>query len=107
MVRFIFLCMAVVAIAIAAIPGMTMLNGIVKEQKKAMEIATGQLKETQNELALEQNSTSPEDLNALETAAGAETPDFDTEEIPGGFNNVAPSALGDTVMDDALDTPAE
>ncbi len=107
MVRFIFMCMAVVAIAVAAIPGMQMMNGIVKEQQKSMEMASGMANEAAAELALEQDATSPEDLNKIESAAGSETPDYGNEEIPGGFNNIAPSAFGEPAVQDAIKNTQE
>jgi hypothetical protein len=95
MVRFIFLCMAVVAIAVAAIPGMSMINGIVKEHAKSMDVASRYEKETASEVAMEQDAADADELNKLETAAGAEDKDFGDEEIPGGFNNIEPAAFGE------------
>lgn len=95
MVRFIFMCMAVVAIAMAAIPGMMMMDGIVKEHEKSMEIAARFEKDAATDVAMKQDSLSPDELNKLSTAAGSETADFGDEEIPGGFNNIEPAGFAD------------
>lgn len=90
MVRFIFLCMAVVAIAVAAIPGMQMMNGIVKEHEKSMVLASQQA-------PVDADTTTAESLNAISTAAG--DVDYGTEELPQTFNNIEPAGFGDPVAD--------
>src|SRR5262245_43508676 len=92
MLRFIFVCMGVVALSLVAIGAQYITNGISGEADNVMARNAVQAPEVQA-VAVE-DSISPEDLNAIETTAG--TPSFDPNDtFTGGFTNQAPKALAD------------
>lgn len=92
MVRFIFICMAVVAVAIMTTTAQFMINGI-EDAKEAVTARNDVPQETPIQMqaaivAPEQDVSSPEALNAIDTAAGDDT-------FTGGFSNEAPKGLED------------
>jgi hypothetical protein len=107
MIRFIFLCMAVVALSILTVAAQFMVNSIRGSQESvvARNAVETPAQDTAgaDSLSFEQiyalspkpaemgeGEIDPSVLNAIETAAGED--DFST-----GFRNVAPSALSDDV----------
>jgi hypothetical protein len=114
MVRFIFICMAVVAVAIMTTAAQFMISGIegAKQTVTARNAADAE-NTAQMHAALpaadDAQFITPESLNALETAAGADT--FGDGELTGGFSNTAPKGLEDTpapVLPDAsIDSAAQ
>lgn len=94
MLRFIFVCMGVVALSLVAIGAQYMTDGISGEADNVIARNAQQAPEVQAVAA--EDSVSPEDLNAIETTAG--TPSFDPNDtLTGGFTNVAPKGLEDDV----------
>ncbi len=92
MLRFIFVCMGVVALSLVAIGAQYMTDGISGEADNVLARNAEQAPEVQA-VAVE-DAVSPEDLNAIETTAG--TPTFDPNDtFTGGFTNVAPKGLED------------
>ena len=92
MLRFIFVCMGVVALSLVAIGAQYMTDGISGEAENVM----ARNAETQPEIqaVAVEDTVSPEDLNAIETTAG--TPSFDpNDHFSGGFTNEAPKGLED------------
>src|SRR5688572_7384348 len=90
-VRFIFFCMALVAIAAFSVPVSIVLDGIKREHGRSMELATAD-PTPPVQVATEQNSA--DDLNQIESAAGDDATD-DTSELSGGFGSGTTSALSD------------
>ena len=99
MIRFIFVCMTVVALSILTMAGQFAMDGIENaRQQVAARNADVQAVETAAQ------DTSPESLNQIDTAAGASFDPNDT--FTGGFTNVAPKALADDVeRTGALEAP--
>jgi hypothetical protein len=106
MMRFIFVCMAVTAFSILSIMGQDVVNGIL--EKRAEILAENTPKETQGlpvgqtnkpRLVADAQETmpSPEELNAIETAAG-------NDEFTSGFTDTAPKALADDIPATAIST---
>ena len=91
MLRFIFVCMGVVALSLVAIGAQYMIDGVSGEADSVM----ARNAEPQDEIhAVASEEVSPEALNAIETTAG--TPSFDpNDNFSGGFTNQAPKALAD------------
>ena len=114
MVRFIFLCMGVVALSFVAIGAQHMMQDMQGAQDSVMarniEVPdiTAQPEDTIESAAAQADGFSPEDLNQIETSAGAMA---DTQEDAGfgaAFTNTAPKALADDMpaptVPDAMDT---
>jgi hypothetical protein len=94
MLRFIFVCMGVVALSLVAIGAQYITDGISNEADNVIARNAEQAPEVQAVAA--EDSISPEDLNAIETTAG--TPSFDPNDtFTGGFTNEAPKGLEDDV----------
>ena len=95
MIRFIFLCMAVVALSFFSIGAQFLMNDM-KDEEAAI-IARNNVPEEQDvgleNVAEQEDSFSPESLNQIETAAGS----FSQEDTGFGerFTNIAPKALAD------------
>ena len=92
MLRFIFVCMGVVALSLVAIGAQYMTDGISGEADAVM---ARNAETTEDVQAVANNEEmSAEDLNAIETTAG--TPSYDpNDKFSAGFTNVAPKALAD------------
>lgn len=94
MVRFIFVCMGVVALSILTIAAQFMLGGI---QDAQQQVAARNDEAPQADIAAIESEPTPEDLNAIETAAGADA----AINAPGNqtfgeaFSAEAPKALAD------------
>ena len=113
MIRFIFVCMAVVALSILATAGQFMVDGINKarngvtarnqiltqpEETAAIKASGPSFEEIYANAPVQQiDASSPEGLNDIETAAGG------NDSFSGGFTNVAPRALGDDTAVPAAD----
>lgn len=96
MLRFIFVCMGIVAISFIAIGTQFMTTGISNE---ATNIAARNAKDAAETAEIQavasQDTITAEDLNAIETTAG--TPSYDPNDtFTGGFTNQAPAALQDS-----------
>ena len=101
MVRFIFVCMAVVALSVVAIAAQYMTGGI---SDATQSVIARNMDDTQDVQAIASaEDMTAEQLNAIETTAG--TPSFDPNDtFDGGFTNVAPKALADTPAPAAIET---
>jgi hypothetical protein len=98
MVRFIFVCMGVVALSILTIAAQSMIDGI---QEAQQEVAARNDAET---VVAVEEAISPEDLNAIDTAAGADT-DADApgnQTFGDAFTAEAPAALRDQEAPQAM-----
>ncbi len=105
MVRFIFFCMAVMALSLAAIPLINIADGIADQRAETLAAATQAVApETTDAFAELPQEPSADTLNAIESAAGAGAPAQDTSTLSGGFGNTAPSALEDA---EAQTTPVD
>jgi hypothetical protein len=91
MVKFIFVCMAVTAFALISIPAQPLIGGILQARQQV---------EARNETApsapiasaeITSPETSPEDLNAVETAAGDAS--SSNHNFGAAFTDAAPKAL--------------
>lgn len=95
MVRFIFICMGVVAVAVITIAGQGIYEGISTAQDKIAarnEQLMDQAVETVAVIGDEAAEPTAEELNNIMPAAG----DFDANDtFQGGFTGVAPAALQD------------
>lgn len=97
MVRFMFLCMAVVALSLAAIPAVKMYDGI--SDMRSMTLAEAEQPattetDTAEALAFESEAPSVDELNAIATAAGGfEGSIEDNSEIRGRFGGETPAGL--------------
>jgi hypothetical protein len=111
MVRFIFLCMTVVALSLVTMGAQFLMDDMKDENASIMARNTPK---AQGATVLESASTqedafSPEALNQIETTAGGFDAAADAGFGTGGFTNTAPKALGDdasTVMETKAITPA-
>ena len=102
MLRFIFVCMGVVALALVAIGAQYMTDGISGEAANVVARNT-EAQPAEIQAVAYEDTVSPQDLNAIETTAG--TPSFDPNDtFTGGFTNEAPKALADDVP--AIDAAA-
>ena len=94
MVRFIFVCMGVVALAMLSIAGQFPTGGISSEQEQ---IAVRNDGASEGQIAAVETPVTAEDLNAIETAAGANV-DADApgnQTFGDAFSTDAPQALRD------------
>lgn len=108
MVRFIFVCMAVVALSVITMAGQYMMDGI----KGAEQSVAARNTQTQDAVAAIQpaaapadqtaNATSPEELNNIATTAGSETGNGN---FGASFTNTAPAALSETTPATATEVP--
>lgn len=102
MLRFIFICMGVVALSFVAIGAQYMMDGVSGEADSLMARNAQPAADTQ---AVAMDEISPEALNAIETTAG--TPSFDpNDKFSSGFTNEAPKALADQPATPPGSTPA-
>lgn len=95
MVRFIFVCMGVVALSIVTMAAQYMVDGInTAEQLVAArnDRAQGETVAALAPVPAAADTTSPDALNNIETAAGAQT---GNDNFGSGFTDVAPDALAD------------
>lgn len=91
MVRFIFVCMTVVALSVLTMGGQFIMDGINNAQQEVAARNTPAVQAVETVAA--QDNFSAEALNDIETAAGA---NFDpNDNFSGGFTNQAPKALAD------------
>ena len=92
MLRFIFVCMGVVVLSVAAIGAQYMMDGV---SGAADSVMARNAETTQDDVqAIAFEEFSPEALNAIETTAG--TPTIDPNDtFTGGFTDEAPKALRD------------
>lgn len=96
MLRFIFICMAVVAVAILTTTAQFMINGIEKSKQvvTARNMAQPPAAAPVQEASVEPSATtldepmSADALNAIDTAAGG-------DDFKAGFSDVAPKGLED------------
>lgn len=108
MVRFIFVCMGIVALSVLTLGAQYMMDGIQGAQQQVADRNDGE-----TVVAVEE-TISAEDLNAIDTAAGADTDadanapgnqtfgDAFTAEAPTALkNNEAPAPLDATAMEPA------
>lgn len=101
MLRFIFVCMGVVALSLIAIGAQFMTDGL-SEATDAVVARNTVAVEQEQDVALD-DTMMAEQLNQIETAAGAVS--FDPNDtFTGGFTNVAPKALEDDVPAAAIVT---
>ena len=95
MLRFIFVCMGVVALSLVAIGAQYMTDGISGEAGNVL-ARNAENPPAEIQAVAAEDSASPEELNAIETTAGA--PSYDPNDtFTGGFTNEAPKALADDV----------
>lgn len=93
MLRFIFVCMGIVALSVLTVATQYAMDGIQSAQQRVAERNAGE-----TVVAVEE-AVSPEDLNAIDTAAGAD--DDMSADLPGNqtfgdaFTANAPTALRD------------
>jgi hypothetical protein len=92
MLRFIFVCMGVVALSLIAIAGQFVMDGA-SDATDTVIARNAVVVEQEQEIAMDDASIA-EQLNAIETTAGSVT--FDPNDtFSGGFTNEAPKALQD------------
>lgn len=97
MLRFIYICMGVVALSILSIALQPVMNGVEAARDQIAARNKGAT-ETESAIAVMDTETeelSPESLNAIETAAGADTEMPDTG-FGESFTHQAPKGLEDT-----------
>lgn len=95
MVRFIFICMGVVAVSILSIAGQFVFHGIQDAQKTVLARNDAGIAASSGSTATTTTDTqTPVLLNAIETAAGVVSYD-PADTFSKGFTNVAPKALDD------------
>lgn len=109
MVRFIFFCMAVMALSLAAIPFTNMVGGIDDQRTDIIASAEPAAGDTQNDVFASGMAEEPsaDSLNAIESAAGGTVGSIeDTSTLSGGFGTAAPKALADTEAQPVDTAPA-
>ena len=91
MLRFIFVCMGVVALSVIAIGAQYMMDGV---SGAADSVMARNAEAPENVQAVAYEDVSPESLNAIETTAGDAS--FDpNDKFSAGFTNEAPKALAE------------
>lgn len=107
MVRFIFFCMAVMALSLAAIPFTSVVDNIGDQRTDIIASAEPAAGETPADtFAAIPEEPSADTLNAIESAAGGTVGSLeDTSTLPGGFGTEAPRGLEDTDIT-PVDAPA-
>lgn len=95
MIRFIFLCMAVVALSIVAIGAQYMMGDMKSAETSVMARNAAPEDVATDSVAAMDETFSPESLNQIETSAGAMVDDGADAGFGAGFTNTAPKALGD------------
>lgn len=99
MVRFIFVCMIIVAVSVLSIAAQPLINGIGEAQQTLAERnSAGPLNE--DVAAREQEELSPEALNDIETTAGASS-DTGNEDFGAPFTGTTSPALQDGKAENA------
>ena len=95
MVRFIYICMAIVIVSFIAVP---IFSGVSKEHARLQQVATTDT-QTDNTLSFkeiyalaDEAQPNPEALNEIEPVAGADT---SQDKFSTGFNNTENPALAD------------
>lgn len=98
MVRFIFVCMAITALAIASIVGQSVTDGIGEAHSVLAE------RNAQIEADMIAADTTAEALNQIDTASGDISYD-PNDSFKGGFAGIAPKALAEPTVS-AIEAPA-
>lgn len=93
MVRFIFICMIIVAVSVLSIAAQPLIDGI-GEARQTLAERNGDGPLNEDVAAREQEEVSPEALNDIETAAGA-TVDTGNADFGAPFTGTASPALED------------
>lgn len=92
MVRFIFVCMVVVALSAIAIATQPIMDGVSDETAN---VAARNAEEPAAQNVALETAPEAENLNAIESTAGGNNPD---DTFKGGFTNEAPKALDDSAQ---------
>jgi hypothetical protein len=93
MVRFIFVCMGVVALSLLSIAGQFIVDGISGAQQQIA--ARNDAAPDVQAVAVQADEPSAEDLNAIEAAAGAGADEPGNQTFGEVFSDEAPKALKD------------
>ncbi len=94
MVRFIFICMGVVAVAVVTLAGQGVYEGI-KGAQTNVQARNNVVEEPVEAIAVAETEPSAEELNAIMPTAGDEIAADANDTFQGGFTNEAPKALAD------------
>jgi hypothetical protein len=105
MVRFIFVCMGVVALSLLSIAGQFVMNGI--SGAKQQIAARNEAAEIQVVAVQAADEPSAEELNAITTAAGAGAEEPGNQTFGDVLSNDAPKALKENVAPIVETVPAE
>lgn len=96
MVRFIFVCMTLMAVSLLSIPVTSVYDGIQNQREQTIAAAEQPAQPAEQEISFDTAEPSSDDLNAIETAAGGfEDTTEDAANFAGGFTGTAPAALDD------------
>lgn len=109
MVRFIFVCMGVVALSLLSLAGQFMLDGI---EEARDQVAARNDAPVEADVVAVETTVNPEDLNNIEAAAGDALNDAQgnqtfgdafSSDVPAGLQDTEtqPSAIGTTPVEDA------
>ncbi len=102
MVRFIFVCMGVVALSLLSLAGQFMLDGIEDAQNR---VAARNDAAPEADVVAVESDINPEELNDIETAAGAVSDDAPGNQTFGdAFPSEAPAALQDAETAPSVET---
>jgi hypothetical protein len=103
MVRFIFVCMTFMAVALLSIPVTSVYDGIKGQREVNTADATQAADQAPEQTIVFETTTdepSADDLNSVETAAGGfEDTVEDTSNFSAGFSGTAPAALESEPVD--------
>ena len=94
MVRFIFVCMGVVAVAVVTLAAQGIYDGI-KGVESNITARNERIEDEVSAVAALEEPTA-EELNAIMPTAGEQMPVDPNDTFHGGFTNEAPAALSDT-----------
>lgn len=104
MMRFIYVCMAVVAVALLSIAAQPMIDGIGDARQTIAARDAAPEEQVENVAAIDESMT-PEELNALETAAGGNDVTAD-QGFGENFTGTAPAALAEENAPQAIPSAA-
>ena len=93
MMKFIFLCMGVVALSLAALPVIPLLGTIDGQRNDLSQVTAVNTAAVSDNEAETDFAALAAELNSIETAAGFEDPVGPQPDLIGGFASEAPAAL--------------
>lgn len=105
MMRFIYVCMAIVAVSLLSIAAQPVIDGITDARQTIAARDVAPQTQAENVAVIDEAMT-PEELNALETAAGSNDGAVD-QGFGESFTGTPPAALAEKDVLEAMPSPAQ